>query len=136
MSFGRQLRRATQFGRQLSRQADVFGRQVSNSARDVSRGIGSVQRIVSRIEQAVPDNVPVLDAGLKALNSGLKAGQGVADLTRVGGIALRNASSGNAQGLASNARQASGLLGSIGQNVQGGLTQGASAAAQGAAFLI
>lgn len=131
MSFGRQLRRATQWGRQLQRGADVFGRQLSNTSRDISRGIGSAHRIVSRLEQAVPDNVPVLDAGLKALSSGLRAGQQTADLARVGGIALRNASAGNAQGLASNARQASGLLGSIGQNATSAIGSGGNALTQG-----
>ena len=135
MSFGRQLRRATQWGKQLARGADVFGRQLSNTARDVSRGIGSAQRIVSKIEQAVPDNLPIVDAGLKALNSGLKAGQNTADLARVGGIALRNASQGNAMGLASNARQASGLLGQIGENATSAVTQGGTALAQGAMFI-
>lgn len=135
MSFARQLRRASAFGRQLSRGADVFGRQVSNTARDVSRGIGQAQRIVSKIEAAVPDNVPVLDAGLKALNSGLKAGQQTADLARVGGIALRNAASGNAQGLADNAKNASALLGSIGQNAGSAVASGGSALAQGAMFI-
>lgn len=134
-TFGRQLRRAFTFGKQLQRGADVFGRQVSNTARDVSRGIGQAQRIVSRIEQAVPDNVPVLDAGLKALNSGLKAGQNTADLARVGGIALRNASAGNAQGLASNAQQASALLGSLGQNATSAVASGGSALAQGSLLL-
>jgi hypothetical protein len=122
-------------GDNFKRGADVFGRQLSNTARDVSRGIGSAQRIVSKIEQAVPDGVPVLDAGLKALSSGLKAGQQTADLARVGGIALRNASQGNAMGLASNARQASGLVGQIGQNATSAVTQGGSALAQGAMFL-
>ena len=132
MSFGRQLRRATQWGRQLQRNADVFGRQISNTSRDISRGIGQAQRVVSRLEQAVPDNVPVLDAGLKALSSGLKAGQQTADLARVGGIALRNASSGNAQGLASNAQQASALLGSIGKNATSAVGSGGNALAQSA----
>lgn len=124
------------FGRQLSRGADVFGRQLANTGRDISRGIGTAQRVVSRIERAVPDNIPILDAGLKALNSGLKAGQNTADLARIGGIALRNSAQGNVAGLVSNARQANAIAGNLGSNVSNALASGATAAGQGATFFV
>jgi hypothetical protein len=134
-AFGRQVRRAFAFGRQLQRGADVFGRQLSNSARDVSRGIGTAQRFVSRIEKAVPDSIPVLDAGLKAVSSGLKAGQNVSQLAGVGGAAIRNAAAGNLRGLADNQDQGSALLGQLGGNVTSAVASGGAAMAQGAAFI-
>lgn len=135
-SWGRQLRRMNAFGRQLQRGADIFGRQVVNTSRDISRGLGSASRVVSRIERAVPDEIPVINAGLKTISSGLRAGQNTADLARVGGIALRNSAQGNVAGLVSNAREANALAGQLSKNVQGTLTNGASTAAQGATFFV
>lgn len=134
-AFGRQLRRTFAFGKQLQRGANVFGRQISNSARDVSRGIGTAQRFVSRIEKAVPDSIPVLDAGLKAVSSGLKAGQNVSQLAGVGGSAIRNAAVGNLRGLSDNVDQSNALMGQLGGNASAALASGGVAMAQGAAFM-
>lgn len=136
VAFGRQLRRAFTFGKQLQRGADVFGRQLSNSARDVSKGIGTVQSFVSKIEKAVPDSIPVLDAGLKAMSSGLKAGQNVASLAGVGGAAIRNAAAGNLRGVADNVDSANSLMGQLGSNMTNAVTSGGAAVAQGGMILI
>jgi len=136
MSFGRQLSRGfKQFGRQLSSGANVFGRQLSNSAQQVSSGIGKAERIVSKLERYGPDSVPVVDAGLKALRSGLGAAGDVASLAGVSGQALRAGATGNVAGVIQAGRAANGLVGSLGSNVASAAHSGSNAIGQAAALM-
>jgi hypothetical protein len=91
--------------------------------------------VVSSLEKAIPSSVPVVGSALHAIDSGLGAAQGVSSLAGLGGQALRNAASGNVGALAQNASQATGLLGTIGQNFNSAVANGGQAAAQGAVLM-